>query len=79
MRSRGQNAQDWQDEDPFDDSSFHAPGRASESLQERTAESKEERVPNQMEEVPSIRVGQQERTEAHPSTVPTRCPYLILI
>jgi hypothetical protein len=79
MRSRGQNAQDWQDEDPFDDTSFHAPGRASESLQKRTTESKEERVPNQMEEVLSTRVGQQERTESHPLTVPTGCPYLILI
>jgi hypothetical protein len=27
-----------------------------------------------MEEVPSTRMGQQERTEAHPSTIPTGVP-----
>jgi hypothetical protein len=61
-RSRGQNAQDWQDEDPLDNIFSHAPIRSFEPLQGRTAEAEEERVPNQMEEIPLAVVGQQERT-----------------
>jgi hypothetical protein len=47
----------------------HSPVRSFEPLRGRTVEAEEERVPNQMEKVPLVRVGQQGRTEAHSSTV----------
>jgi hypothetical protein len=65
-RSKGQNAQDWQDEDPLDDTSSYAPTRVSESLQERITEVKEKQVQYQMEEVPPIRVGTTRKNEDTP-------------
>jgi hypothetical protein len=60
----------------LDDAASHALARVSESLRGRTAEIEEEQVPNQTKEAPPTKVEQQERMEAHSSTVPTRVPAL---
>jgi len=57
MRSGGRNAQDWQDEDPLDDTASHTLVRSSKPFRGSTAKAEGERVPNQMEEVTLIGVG----------------------
>ena len=61
-------------EDRLDDMVSHAPMGSSEPLRERTAETGEDRIPNQTKEIPPAEIGQQERAEAYPSTVPTGVP-----
>jgi len=55
-RNMGRNAYGWQDKDPLDDTGSYALVRTSESLRGKTAEAKEERVPNQTKEMPPTRV-----------------------
>jgi hypothetical protein len=45
-RSKGRNAQDWQDEDPLDDIASHTPAKASGFLRGKTTRVEEEWVPN---------------------------------
>ncbi|KAJ6907748.1 hypothetical protein NC651_018245 [Populus alba x Populus x berolinensis] len=71
---KGRNAQDWLNEDPLNDTISHALMRSSEPLRERIVEAGEDRIPNQTEEIAPAEIGQQERAEAHPSTIPTGVP-----
>jgi len=70
----GRGAQSWQDEDPLDDTASHAPVRLPEILRERTAVAREGRMPNRIEEVPLAATGQEERSDAQSSTIPTGVP-----
>ena len=70
-RGRNQGAQGWQDEDPLDDTASHAPMMLPELLQGETGAAGEGARPNQTEGVPPVATGQQERSEAQPSTIPT--------
>ena len=70
-RGGNQGTQGWQDEDPLDDTASHAPMMLPELLQEETGAAGEGGRPNQTEEVPPVATGQQERSEAQPSTIPT--------
>jgi hypothetical protein len=60
-RSKGRNAQDWQDEDPLDDIASHTPAKASGFLRGKTTRVEEEWVPNRTEEIPQAEMGKQER------------------
>jgi len=73
-RNRGWNAQDWQVEDPLDDTVSHTLVRASESMWGKKHRSWRRWVPNWTEKVPPTRAEQQERTKAHPLTIPTGVP-----
>jgi hypothetical protein len=48
----GRGAQGWQDEDPLDDTTSHAPVIPPETLQGGAAITREGQRPNQTEEVP---------------------------
>jgi len=69
-----QGAQGWQDEDPLDDTTSHAPVIPPETLQGEAAVVGGGRRPNQIEEVPPVAAEQQERSEAQPSTISTSVP-----
>ena len=73
-RGGNQSAQGWQDEDPLDDTTFHALIIPPETLQGEAAVAGEGRRPNQTEGVPPVAAKQQERSEAQPSTIPTGVP-----
>jgi hypothetical protein len=60
-RSSGRRAQDWQDEDPLDDTASHTLTRASGFLRGRTIRVEEEWVPNRTKGIPLAEMGQQER------------------
>jgi len=73
-RGGNQGAQGWQDEDPLDDTTSHAPIIPPKTLQGGAAVAGEGRRPNQTEGVPPVATEQQERSEAQPSTIPTGVP-----
>jgi len=73
-RKKGRNTQDWLNEDTLDDTASHTLIISSKPLRERTVEAGEDRIPNRMEKIPPVEMGQQERVEAHPLTVPTKVP-----
>eukprot|EP00258_Populus_trichocarpa_P032172 XP_024448191.1 uncharacterized protein LOC112325619 [Populus trichocarpa] len=73
-RGGNQGAQGWQDEDPLDDTTSHAPIIPPETLQGEAAVAGEGQRPNQTEGVPLVAAEQQERSEAQPSTIPTGVP-----
>ena len=73
-RGGNQGAQGWQDEDPLDDTTSHAPIIPPETLQGEAAVAGEGQRPNQTEGVPPVTAEQQGRSEAQPSTIPTGVP-----
>ena len=66
--------QGWQDEDPLDDTTSHAPIIPPVTLQGEDAVAGEGPRPNQTEGAPLVAAEQRERLEAQPSTIPTSVP-----